>query len=47
MRANVDPSVDFLTCGELYLQAHIIWRVQRLIAVNQGLIQVQDNRILN
>ena len=47
MRADVNPSVDFLTCRKLYLQAHIMRCVQGLITVNQGLIQVQYNGILN
>lgn len=47
MRSDINSSINLFSSGKLNLQTHIIRRLQSLIAVNQGLIQVQHYSVLD
>lgn len=43
MRTDINSSINFLACWELYLQTDVIGHVCSLITMNECLVEVQDN----
>lgn len=42
VRSNIYASLDASLVWELYLDSHIMGHLQRLVTVDQGLVQVED-----